>query len=531
MPLLLPDGRRAVFGPGWSSVWIVDLVSGDALRSYQLDDGMVTALAVYERTGQIAAGTTAGTMALLDPGRDEPLIRVPQSGAVHELVFTKDGGGVIAADPRDPQLSFWKSEVSDSRQAPAKGARRRGLRRPSPLRALDPAGGYEARALGQPIWTDLRTVRRIKSRSRHAEPVTGMRFSRDGLLLATADADHIVRVIDAKTGFVVTEFHADTGSTLTQLVFDDSGRRLLVGNQETGAALDLCSVHDTRNGRTLGRLRAWPHGDHARLRLLGDGRHVVCSDDGGTDTTHGAAGRFGPSIRLFDLDRCELVARWDVACLPEDPPLSFGDKLVVALNDGSVQHIGPLQTVMDRAQRDAGKEHSPRPLPVGERRVRESFLRGGDLVIGESSEETVGAMVAELREDGRRVVEMDGMRIHDARSFVRELIRVTGAMVSPSAPFSATWWALNQAPPAGDGRVIVWRNAQRLLVADPASYARMADLLADTRQLAFKRELFHRNLIVLMGGGAVDWTEAAHPLRAKADAAYNAPSVLCAQLM
>ena len=158
---------------------------------------------------------------LWDSDNGQPLDTLEGAGAVIQtLTFTPDGDLVSGSDNNqivfwdpDPGWSLWKTIGSVDDAARLTG-RVRAL-------AFSPDGRLLATGSGQPsrsgevkLWDPVqgRLVRNLTDA--HSDTIFGLEFSPDGKYLASASADHLVKVFDAAEGELIRVFEGHTHHVL-----------------------------------------------------------------------------------------------------------------------------------------------------------------------------------------------------------------------------------------------------------------------------------------------------------------------------
>ncbi|MGC4114116.1 MAG: hypothetical protein QM765_05720 [Myxococcales bacterium] len=268
-----PDGRTLAAYPRDHTVAEIEAATGKRLRVFKLED---------------------------------------EEEALNDLVFTGDGRHLLMQDAKGIQV--WETQGGQL-LAMVRGKRMRCL-------AGSPDGKSVARGEMDKQVALLRFVREpvVRPFSAHADAVFGVRFSRDGTLLATAGgpAEPEVKVWDASTLALRTRLVGHTGR-LTLVEFDPKGERLASGGRDE-------------------TLRVWDLARGAEVYQVALGEMPVAAQFAPDGRLLAVAGR-GGKIRLFEAASGKPVStleghRENIGGLAFSPD---GRRLLTSSNDRTVR--------------------------------------------------------------------------------------------------------------------------------------------------------------------------------------------------
>ncbi len=201
-----PDGRELAVGSMDGSVTIFDPSDGKTIRTMK-PQMMVTALAISPDGRFVATGLKSVMLSDITSGRTEKTLDGP-GNLISSVAFSQDGR-FVAAGSWDKTARLW--EVGSGKLVQT-------LR---PAMELPPGAAAHLRS----------SEDRADAEEAFTLPVTGVSFSPDGKLLATAGADKTVRLWDLATGKEVRKFVGHEKS-VTCVAFAPDGRSLVSGSAD-----------------------------------------------------------------------------------------------------------------------------------------------------------------------------------------------------------------------------------------------------------------------------------------------------------
>jgi len=188
-----PDGRMLAVGTTEKQVELFDVATGNILRS--LDTKWSAAAVTWSPDGKTIATGAYGVAIWNAP--DGSLLRNLEAppGAIHAVVFSRDGARVAAAGPKAAHI--WNAATGEL------------------LRKIEPEGFVQF--VGEKSVIEPITV-----------PLLSLDFSPDGKTLATGGSDRMVRIWDVESGKELQRFEGHHAS-ITAVRFLDA-KRLVSGS-------------------------------------------------------------------------------------------------------------------------------------------------------------------------------------------------------------------------------------------------------------------------------------------------------------
>ncbi|MCX4905320.1 helix-turn-helix domain-containing protein [Streptomyces sp. NBC_00878] len=308
-----PEGRSLFVGGasgGVASVWLsLPLLLGHA--------GQVYAVALDDRHARAATASLDGTAALWDvrdPARPRRLGTLPHPAGVSAVAFDPSGTR-LATGSWDGTVSLWN--VTRPAHPDRLDHRRRHQSQVNDV-AFSPDGNglaSGARETGAVLWDVSRRGRlTVRARLNGAKGVQAVAHGLGGALVATAEADGLVRLWDARGHGEQAPVRELTGHTgiVTDVAFAAGGGLLASGGKDGVVLLRRINAKNPGGPRVVRRQRLLGHTGHiAALAFASRGRGLM------------TAGVDGVAL-LWDVGRPEPVVRERL----ESPGETFDDATV-----------------------------------------------------------------------------------------------------------------------------------------------------------------------------------------------------------
>lgn len=230
--------------------------AGKLVKTLESHTGAVNAIAYRPEVNQVVTAGVEGGIKVWDAATFQGVIAfghtAPANGpiqALNKVIFT--GNGTLLSASADKTLKTWKYEGAWSEMRPLG---------PHAFRVLaidfNPDGSLIATGGGEPsrsgevqVWEVNKGMHIRTLDSLHSDTVFGVRFSPDGLKLATCGADKFVKVIDG-TGKELKAFEGHTHHVLA-VDWKSDGKQLI-----SAGADNVLKVWDFDAGEQLRTLQA-----------------------------------------------------------------------------------------------------------------------------------------------------------------------------------------------------------------------------------------------------------------------------------
>lgn len=265
------DGMQIISGGQDATVKVWNAASGSLLRTIEVDNGPLTALAVSGR--RALTGHGEGTVALWDIDRGEKLGAFRRSEAsIWSLAFLGDGSR-FAAGMNDDDVAIWETRSSVE---PAfmleghDGAAQALAVNPQTQQQL--VSGSADRTLK--LW-NTRDQNLVRTYRGHRDLVTAVTFAPDGKIIASGALDGGIRLWSSSSSRVHRTLSGHKGR-VTGLAFSPAGD-LLASTGEDGTV----RLWDFRRGR-IARIMSGHAGIVRAIAYAPDGRSVVSAGEDGT---------------------------------------------------------------------------------------------------------------------------------------------------------------------------------------------------------------------------------------------------------
>ena len=224
---LAVEERRALAGHRGGAIVLWDLERAEKVATFQQGSAPVTSLAFTNGSNTFAAATQDGSVALFDISTPStPTVLLDGREGSGQLVAAARLRGLVVSGGADRTIRLWQTEM----QSLARTYRTQG----SEVTALDITadGRYLAGADADGsvrVWSNSssRAVRTVKA---HDGRITAAAFGPDRML-ATAGEDGKVKLWNLRAGRVMRTFGGNTGP-VRALSFSTEGRRLVSAGQD-----------------------------------------------------------------------------------------------------------------------------------------------------------------------------------------------------------------------------------------------------------------------------------------------------------
>jgi WD40 repeat protein len=263
------DGRTLLSAGSDDAVRVWSLESGREERAFQAGDVVLRTFSADAR--YFGARTDDGVIPIWDTSTGKPVRRLrPVAAAVTSVLLSPDGRTVATGGG---PLRVWDVATGAERACVgiANGSTWVTAAFAPDSQTIATAERPWAAQVGRPapaappevfVW-DVATGEELHRFRVEHPPVTALAFAPDGRVLATAEADGLLRLRDASTGAVLRAVGRQSGSGACQVQFSHDGRALAAADE------DGITVWDLASGRTRGRV------------ILSHAPHFALSADGG----------------------------------------------------------------------------------------------------------------------------------------------------------------------------------------------------------------------------------------------------------
>lgn len=410
---MFADGFSVYYAGTDRGAHVVDLRTGRARDLPRATSGSVTAIAVADTDGLLAAASSDGSVRVWNgagalaaqirarPAKVEAIVFSPLGdllatfGDDHSArVWTIEGSAVAAPTHNGPvrgasfspggdHLLTWSDDGTAAVWTTA-GKQVATLRHGAPVeRALFSPDGRRVITSGKEptpkIWDTSGTE--VATLTGHTGHVQTIMFSPDGSRVLTASEDTTARLWNSSSGQPITTLEGHTGAVRSAVFSPDGARILTVGVDNTARIWDgsLSNAVPTLKGHAASVRVARFSPDGTRLVTTSDDKTARLWDVVGTRIVRTLEGHAGPVVAaVFAGDGSSRLLTW-----AEDDP-------TLRLWDGSSGE--PIQTMT----------HTGHVLAA-------SFTRDGRKVVSASSDDALRVWSAA---DGKKLDEWQGMRVN-----------------------------------------------------------------------------------------------------------------------
>jgi WD40 repeat protein len=409
---MFADGFSVYYAGTDRGAHVVDLRTGRARDLPRAPSGSVTAIAVADSEGLLAAAGSDGSVRVWDgAGALKAQLKQRQAGRVDAIVFSPLGDRLVTFGP-EPSARVWTVEgapvATVTHDGPVRGASFSpggehlltwsedgtagvwtaagkavaSLRHGAPVeRALFSPDGRRVITSGtEPspkIWDT--TGAEVASLSGHTGHVQTVIFSPDGSRVLSASDDATARLWNSSSGQPITTLEGHTGSVRSAVFSPDGARILTVGVDNTARIWDgsLSNAVPTLKGHAASVRVARFSPDGTRLVTTSDDKTARLWDVVGTRIVRTLEGHAGPVVAaVFAGDGSSRLLTW----AEDDPTLRLWD-------GASGEPLGALA-------------HAGHVLSA-------SFSRDGRRVVSAASDDTLRVWNAT---DGTKIDDWQGMR-------------------------------------------------------------------------------------------------------------------------
>lgn len=241
-----PDATRIISGSDDGTVRMHSVSTGALIRAYSIGHGAVNALAYSPDGVAFVVGCADGAVALYDgdPDAEVPLIRddfVGHTSAVNAIAYSPRNNQILSGD-QDGIAILWSAEI---------GVELTRITHANPVRSVDfwPVNP-QALATGTDdetarIWSavDGEIIQQFgpvfsggEQIAGHTDSVLGVRFSSDGLRLATCSADGTAKVWNVLSGAEVRTFTGHEDAVIA-IGFSPDDLQLITGSADGSARI------------------------------------------------------------------------------------------------------------------------------------------------------------------------------------------------------------------------------------------------------------------------------------------------------
>jgi WD40 repeat protein len=239
----VPNGARLIAGGDDGTARLYDTATGTLLRRYSGAGGVVRALAFAPDGASIAVGYSTGSLVLHKTDSGDvirPLIG--HTVAVEALAFSFDGSQLMAGDESGLAILWNVAGGSEALMFDhgGKAVTSVAFSPVDPQRVLTGCADATARLWSTvngslieefaPVFSDGALV------AGHADSITGVAFSPDGTLVATASADKTAKLWETATASEVRTLRGHTAG-LTSIGFSPDGKEVITGSEDHTAII------------------------------------------------------------------------------------------------------------------------------------------------------------------------------------------------------------------------------------------------------------------------------------------------------
>jgi WD40 repeat protein len=231
-----PDGRTLTASGESASIDVLDVPSGQKLRSFGGGADAIDCAALSPDGRALASNLLAGEIKLWDvSGKSEPRVLGGNSSWVETVAFSTDGT-MLATGAWNGTVELWDAASGRGLRALKGHSDRVASVAFSPDGKLLASGSWDKTVK---LW-DVASGRELHTLSGHSDPVTSVSFSPDGKTLASGSGDKTIRLWDVSSG---TPSHTYFGVPISSVAFSRDGRSLGWGGyNELVGVLDLTAA-------------------------------------------------------------------------------------------------------------------------------------------------------------------------------------------------------------------------------------------------------------------------------------------------
>jgi len=211
------DGTQLAVAGVDNLVYLVTTADGETLRTLKGHTAPVQSVAFSPTAGLVSSGGDDGVLRAWNLGTGDELAFDDVSAPLLDLAYNADGSRLLVASA-DGTLWVWGPTPPLTNQAHAVAVTSVAITTDGSIVASGDADGLVR------LW-NLDTGELLSDLTGHLDVVTGLAFSPDGTLLASASLDGTLRLWDVRSGAVLARF-GDGDVPFNDLVFNSRGTTL-----------------------------------------------------------------------------------------------------------------------------------------------------------------------------------------------------------------------------------------------------------------------------------------------------------------